>query len=700
MSRHYGHRSRDFRYGETQYKHFRNGKLIKPEEDPFMHFQQRKSFFADNPNLDEVAQTVSPDSFNDDEYEELLSKYSDGGAYSSHGQAVESRRHVQNVKEKINSMKKKFQSLALVCDYVEGVEKYEHALETDPDSKMVKELTTKLETLKSAPKVHTNEHSYAVSSSAASTSKQYGVSLADKRRQKAIAAAKQVSSSASSRSQSRASSPCRGGHGGGNGSSGSQSGVPSIRLRETVSPSRLQHFHQEQQQQHSPRSSSPHLRPGSRSIHCASPSRFASVTSRSRNSSTCRPDTRDASTQVGRSRISSDSEDEKYRDSGVCTHDEDEERGKIKKKLDNRLKKELLKPKFYLNDSGNLVRVNSDDSIADNDNSDNNDIICNKNAPEGLPPPAPKAATNSVAEASTFAPSSNSPTTALLHIYYDLVSSACRALFLFLKMSSTEFEGHLVQLRSGDQFQPEFAELSPARRLPVMEEGGFVLREAIAICRYVADLRNLPGQWRADGGVAGGNNYNNNNNGGDPFEQNNSVSENNDENQIGGGGNSSGDHRNDDHDNENERMRARARVDEYLSWHQGHLRPTCLQLFTQATLTPILTGKPPDFRRLKALKTELDNHCQFMETVFLNRGDFIGGEEIGICDLFAICELMQPYAAGFDVRQSPFRRLRQWVERVKRETRPFFDEAHAEIIKIWETKGRYIIDDYDDFVRQ
>ena len=41
----------------------------------------------------------------------------------------------------------------MVCDYVEGVEKYEHALETDPDSKMVKELTTKLETLKSAPKV-------------------------------------------------------------------------------------------------------------------------------------------------------------------------------------------------------------------------------------------------------------------------------------------------------------------------------------------------------------------------------------------------------------------------------------------------------------------------------------------------------------------------------------------------------------------
>ena len=41
----------------------------------------------------------------------------------------------------------------MVCDYVEGMEKYEHALETDPDSKMVKELTHKLENLRAAPKV-------------------------------------------------------------------------------------------------------------------------------------------------------------------------------------------------------------------------------------------------------------------------------------------------------------------------------------------------------------------------------------------------------------------------------------------------------------------------------------------------------------------------------------------------------------------
>ena len=43
-----------------------------------------------------------------------------------------------------------------------------------------------------------------------------------------------------------------------------------------------------------------------------------------------------ATFQVGRARISSDSDDEKQRDSGVSTHDEDEERINKRKKIDNR----------------------------------------------------------------------------------------------------------------------------------------------------------------------------------------------------------------------------------------------------------------------------------------------------------------------------------------------------------------------------
>ena len=255
-----------------------------------------------------------------------------------------------------------------------------------------------------------------------------------------------------------------------------------------------------------------------------------------------------------------------------------------------RLKRELLKPKFYLNESGNLVRVSSNESIAD--------AIASESSHAQS---AVKSTTDSTA--TTTASSSSSP---VFKIYYDFVSSSCRALYVFLKLAAVDFEAHPVQLRAGDQFQPEFEKLSPARRLPVLEDAdGFVLREAMPICRYVAEKEGIAQRWCYGGGV-------------------------------GGGAAGTRDDEGNADDNNSVDIRSRIMMDEYLSWHQSQLRPTCLQIFTQATLTPILSGQPPDFRRLRVLKSELDKHCQYLENVFLQRGPFIGGEDIGICDLFAV----------------------------------------------------------------
>ena len=38
---------------------------------------------------------------------------------------------------------------------------------------------------------------------------------------------------------------------------------------------------------------------------------------------------------------------------------------------------------------------------------------------------------------------------------------------------------------------------------------------------------------------------------------------------------------------------------------------------------------------------------------------------------------MQPIAAGYNLNQEKFPRVDDWMERVKKETRPYFDEAHA-----------------------
>lgn len=644
-------RHRDFRHGESHFKHFRNGKLVKNEEDPLMHFPRRTSFFADDPDLEDVAQSLPTDNFDDAEYEDLLRKYSDGGTYSSINRAQENQRQVQNVKDKINNMKKKFQSLAMVCDYVDGMERYEKALEADPDSKMVKDLTSKLENLKNTPKVHTNEFSYSQPLSdslrpGAAPPKQYGVSLSEKRRRAAQASANQMPpcqlTIQASCSHSRAASPCRPSHD-------------------------YHHHHQLSNSLQVP----PHCHPvthghqasGHNNCHPATHRLSASPASSQQrlHELARRPETKDVGVQAGRPRLSSDSDEEKIgdseedkRDSGISTHDEDEERGKTRKKMDNRLKRELLKPKFYMDDSGNLVRVSSEDSL--------DEVKDGKTKPP-IPPTKPsKVATSSpstlsvpvisIKESSTV---SSTSTTAPKEpkVFFDPVASSSRALLLFLRLTNIPFEACPVQLKSGDQFQPEFQRISPQHRLPVMDDSGFVLREGVSICRYLAESRQVSAQWR-------------------PNEKTLPS-------------------------NSNDDLKARARMDEYFSWHQSQLRPVCLQIFSQATLAPILTHRRPNYARLRGLQIELAKQCDHLESL-LSEGDFIGGNSVGLQDLFAICELMQAFAAGFDIRHFCGRRIRIWMDRVKKETGEVFEEIHGDIMKIWETRGRKIADELEEFL--
>jgi hypothetical protein len=37
---------------------------------------------------------------------------------------------------------------------------------------------------------------------------------------------------------------------------------------------------------------------------------------------------------------------------------------------------------------------------------------------------------------------------------------------------------------------------------------------------------------------------------------------------------------------------------------------------------------------------------------------------------------MQPIAVGYDLNKEKFPRVYDWMERVKKETQPFFDQAH------------------------
>ena len=56
----------------------------------------------------------------------------------------------------------------------------------------------------------------------------------------------------------------------------------------------------------------------------------------------------------------------------------------------------------------------------------------------------------------------------------------------------------LVDLRGGEQMKPEFAALNPNRRMPVLEDDGFVLWESNAIIQYLAAKAGDRGLWPSE----------------------------------------------------------------------------------------------------------------------------------------------------------------------------------------------------------
>jgi len=61
-----------------------------------------------------------------------------------------------------------------------------------------------------------------------------------------------------------------------------------------------------------------------------------------------------------------------------------------------------------------------------------------------------------------------------------------------------DFETRVVDLFKGEQNTPEFAALNPNKRMPVLEDDGFVLWESNAILQYLASKKPRTGLWPPD----------------------------------------------------------------------------------------------------------------------------------------------------------------------------------------------------------
>lgn len=118
-------------------------------------------------------------------------------------------------------------------------------------------------------------------------------------------------------------------------------------------------------------------------------------------------------------------------------------------------------------------------------------------------------------------------------------------------------------------------------------------------------------------------------------------------------------------------------------------------------ITPRITNKPPNERELEKWHEKWQESTGHLEDVWLARSPYLAGDHLTVADLLGeyslvrnnrkysldtsgICEMMQPIAGGFDLDTKKYPRVHNWIERVKKETQPHFDESHAIVLRVRE----------------
>jgi len=167
-----------------------------------------------------------------------------------------------------------------------------------------------------------------------------------------------------------------------------------------------------------------------------------------------------------------------------------------------------------------------------------------------------------------------------------------------------------------------------------MQDGEFVLTESIAIMRYLAREKEIADHWY-------------------PKES-----------------------------------RAQAKIDEYLEWQHLNTRMMCASYFINRWLDPMIKQKAPNEKMVAKSLKEMEKCVGQIEGVWLKGGEkrYIGGEQISVADILACCELEQPTIAGYDVREGRSI-LTDYMDRVKQELNPHYDQVHIAVYKMRDKFG-------------
>ncbi|PKU66376.1 glutathione S-transferase T1 [Dendrobium catenatum] len=214
-----------------------------------------------------------------------------------------------------------------------------------------------------------------------------------------------------------------------------------------------------------------------------------------------------------------------------------------------------------------------------------------------------------------------------LKVFADRMSQPSRAVIIFCKINGIDFEEVRIDLRKGDHKSKEYREINPMGQVPAIVDGSFKLFESHAILRHIACI--FPGvsdHWYPA----------------DVFN--------------------------------------RAKINSILDWHHSNLRRGSTT-FVQSTILAPAVGLPLNPQAACEAEKVILSSLSIIESIWLkgNARFLLGNPQPSIADLSLVCEIMQFEVLSENDRErilGPYPKTLQWIENVKNETNPHFEEAH------------------------
>jgi len=79
-----------------------------------------------------------------------------------------------------------------------------------------------------------------------------------------------------------------------------------------------------------------------------------------------------------------------------------------------------------------------------------------------------------------------------MKLYYHPASTTCRPIMLLAAAEKIDLDYELVDLFTGENYQPGFTAINPNQAVPFLVDGDFQLAESSAILKYLADKVHAP----------------------------------------------------------------------------------------------------------------------------------------------------------------------------------------------------------------